>query len=202
MDSLRSPLTPDVRPSRRLRSCHDTSEASSPLPRGHIFRRAGRVDRRPLRHLKGARGPSYFHISSSSRQNHLIYRVHAGAFSARALAASASIPLSSLIGSVVASLGVDWRSTRRGTPRPCLSVMPGASISRLPSGLMLPTGFGATARVRRPTLTTLPSTTVPRSQFTLPTAPQHRRRRPNPRLQQTGTRSAPGASRRQARASS
>ena len=187
---------------RRLRSCHDTSEASSPVPRGHIIRRAGRADRRPLRRLRGARGLLVLPHRVVFTTHHCIYRVLASASPAGALTASDGRQFSSFFGGVVALLAVERRSTRRGTPRPCLSVMPRARISRPPSGLLLPTGSRATARVRRPTLTTLPSTIDPRSHFILPTAPQDRRRPYNPRLQQTGTRLAPGASRRQARASS
>ena len=192
---------PDVIRSRRLRSCHDISEASSPVPRGHIIRRADRVDRRPLRHLQGAQALSVRPHHVPLTLNPLIYRVHAGAFPARALMASGRLQFSSLIGSVVAPLAVERRSTRRGTPRPCRSVMPGALISRIPLGFVLPNAPGATARVRRPTLTTVLTTNHLRSQFTLPTAPPDRRRPYNPRLQRTGTRLALGASRRQARAS-
>jgi len=103
------------------------------------------------------------------------------------------LQLSSLFGSVIAPLAVQRRSTRRGTPRPCRSVMPGACISRVPPRLVLPTGSGATARVRRPTLTTLPSSSHPRSQFTLPTAPKDRSRPHNLRLQRTVTRLLIGA---------
>ena len=193
---------PDVIRSRRLRSCHDISEASSPVPRGLIIRRAGRVDRRPLRHLQGARGllvlPHLVPFMTDPR----IYRLHAGAFPARALMVSSRPQFSSLIGGVVAPLAVQRRSTRRGTPRPCRSVMPGALISRIPLGLVLPNVPGATARVRRPTLTTVLTTNHLRSQFTLPTAPPDRRRPYNPRLQRTGTRLLIGAARRQAHACS
>jgi hypothetical protein len=193
---------PDVIRTRRLHSCHDTSEASTPVPRGHIIRRAGRVDRRPLRHLQGARSvlvlPHRVPLTIAPR----IDRFLAGAFPARALMASGRLRLSSLIDSVVALLAIERRSTRRGTPRPCLSAMPRADISRLKPGLVLPTGSGATARVRRPTLTTVPPASHPCSQFTLPTAPHDRRRPYNLRLQRTGTRLLMGASRPQARACS
>lgn len=178
---------------RLLQSCHFISGASSPVLRGHIIGRAGRVDRRPLRHLQGARSLLVLPRHVPLTINHLIYRVHAGAFPARALRASGGLQFSSLIGSVVAPLAVHWRSTRRGTPRPCLSVMPGANTSRYPSGLLPPTASGATARVRRPTLTTLPTTTHPRSQFTLPTALKDRSRPHNQRLQRTVTRLLIGA---------
>jgi hypothetical protein len=172
------------------------------VPRGLIIRRAGRVDRRPLRHLQGARGllvlPHLVPFMTDPR----IYTLHAGAFPARALMASGRLQFSSLIGGVVAPLAFERRSTRRGTPRPCRSVMPGARISRIPLGFVPPNAPGATARVRRPTLTTLPPSSHPCSQFTLPTAPHDRRRPYNPRLQRTGTRLALGASRRQARACS
>ena len=184
---------PDVIRTRRLRSCHDTSEASSPVPRGLIIRRARRVDRRPLRHLQGARGlivlPHLVPFMTDPR----IYRLHAGAFPARALMVSNCLQFSSLIGGVVAPLAVQRRSTRRGTPRPCRSVMPGARISRIPLGFVLPNAPGATARVRRPTLTTVPITTHPRSQFTLPTAPKDRSRPHNQRLQRTCMRLLIGA---------
>ncbi len=123
---------------------------------------------------------SLFRISSSSRLNQRIYRVHAGASPARALRASGGLQFSSLSVSVVAPLAIHWRSTRRGTPRPCRSVMPGAALSRIPPCPMLPIGSGATARVRRPTLTTRPSSAHLRSQFTLPTAPSDRSRPHNP----------------------
>jgi hypothetical protein len=71
--------------------------------------------------------------------------------------------------------------------------MPGAGISRVPPGSLSPTGSRATARVRRPTLTTVLTTNHPRSQFTLPTAPHDRRRPYNLRLQRTGTRLLIGA---------
>ena len=193
---------PDVIRTRRLRSCHGISEASSPVPRGLIIRRAGRVDRRPLRHLQGAQALSVRPHHVPLTLNPLIYRVHAGAFPARALMASGRLQYSSLISSVGAPLAIDRRSTRRGTPRPCRSVMPGARISPLPSSLVLPSGSRATARVRRPTLTTVLSTNHHRSQFTLPTAPHDRRRPYNLRLQRTVTRLLMGASRPQARACS
>ena len=164
------------------------------MPRGLIIRRAGRVDRRPLRHLQGARTRSGRPHHVPLTRNPLIYRVHAGAFPVRALSVFAGPQSLSLVGGACALLALDWRSTRRGAPRPCRSAMPGAYISRVPSGLVAPpTGSGATARVRRPTLTTLPSPSHPRSQFALPTAPQDRRRPYNQRLQQTGTRLALGA---------
>ena len=122
-----------------------------------------------------------------------IYRLHAGAFPARALMVSSCLQFSSLIGGVVAPLALERRSTRRGTPRPCRSVMPGARISRIPLGFVLPNAPGATARVRRPTLTTVLTTNHLRSQFTLPTAPPDRRRPYNPRLQRTVTRLLIGA---------
>ena len=138
------------------------------MPRGHIIRRAGRVDRRPLRHLQGARALSVRPHHVLLTLNPLIYRVHASAFPARALSALAGLQFSSLFGSVIAPLAIHWRSTRRGTPRPCPSVMPGACISRVLPKLGPLTGSGATARVRRPTLTTLPSSSHTRSQFPLP----------------------------------
>ena len=193
---------PDVIRTRRLRSCHDTSEASSPVPRGLIIRRAGRVDRRPLRPLQGARALSVRPHHVPLTLNPLIYRVHAGAFPARALIPSGRLQFSSLISSVGAPLAVERRSIRRGTPRPCRSVMPSARISRLPLGFVPPNVPGATARVRRPTLTTVLTTNHHRSQFTLPTAPHDRRRPYNLRLQRTVTRLLMGASRPQARACS
>ena len=156
----------------------------------------------PLRHLQGARALSVRPRRVPLTLNPLIYRVHASASPVRALSVLDCLQSSSPLAGVAVPLPLDRRSTRRGTPRPCRSVMPGACISRVPPSLRPLTGSGATARVRRPTLTTLPSTTAPRSHFTLQTAPQDRRRPYNPRLQQTGTRLAPGASRRQARASS
>ena len=193
---------PDVMRSRLLRSCHSSSVASSPVPRGRLIRRAGRVDRRPLHHLRGARGRSVHPHHVSSTLNLPVYRHHACASPVRALRASALSQFASLFGSVVVPLAAYRRSTRRGTPRPCRSAMPRAAVSSAPPSLQVPTAIGDTARVRRPTLTTLPSSTHHRSQFTLPTAPKDRSRPHNPRLQQTGTRLAPGASRRQARASS
>jgi hypothetical protein len=71
--------------------------------------------------------------------------------------------------------------------------MPGACISRIPLGLVIPNVPGATARVRRPTLNTVLATNHPRSQFTLPTAPPDRRRPYNLRLQRTVTRLLIGA---------
>ena len=184
---------PDVIRTRRLRSCHDISEASSPVPRGLIIRRAGRVDRRPLRHLQGARTRSGRPHHVPLTRNPLIYRVHAGAFPVRALSVFGGPRSLSLVGGACALLALDWRSTRRGAPRPCRSAMPRAYISRFPSGLVALTGTGATARVRRPTLTTVLTTNHHRSQFTLPTALQDRSRPHNQRLQQTGTRLALGA---------
>ena len=193
---------PDVRRSRLLRMCHSSSVASSPVPRGRIIRRAGRADRRPLRHLRGARGLLVLPRLAPFMTNQRIYRVHSGASPARALAVPGRLQFSSLFGNVIVPLAFHWRSTRRGTPRPCRSAMPRAGVSSGPPSLVVPTAIGATARVRRPALTSVPSSTHPRSQFTLPTAPSERSRPHNPRLQQTGTRLAPGASRRQARASS
>ena len=161
--------------------------------RGHIIRRAGRVDRRPLRHLQGARGRSVRPHLVLFTVDQRIYRGHAGASPAKALSGSGALQFSSLFGSVDAPLAVHWRSTRRGTPRPCRSVMPGACISRVPSGLVAPTCAGATARVRRPTLAIVPTTDHPRSHFTLPTAPQDRSRPHNQRLQRTGMRLLIGA---------
>ena len=165
-------------------------------------RRAGRVDRRPLRHLQGAQGLLVLPHIVLFPTNQRIYRVHAGASPARALTASGGLQFSSLFGTVVVRLATHRRSTRRGTPRPCRSVMPGACISRVPPRLVQLTGSGATARVPRPTLTTLPSSAHPRSQFTLPTAPKDRSRPHNLRLQRTVTRLLMGASRPQARACS
>ena len=112
--------------------------------------------------------------------NRRIDRVHAGAFPARALPASGGLQFSLVLGSVIAPLTVQRRSTRRGAPRPSRSAMPGACVSRLPLGLVLPISSGATARVRRPTLTTRPSSAHLRLQFTLPTAPSDRSRPHNP----------------------
>jgi hypothetical protein len=193
---------PDVIRTRRLRSCHDISDASSPVPRGLIIRRADRVDRRPLRHLQGARSLSVRPPHVPLTLNPLIYRVHASAFPARALSVLGRLQPSCLFASVAARHTIDRRSTRRGTPRPCPSVMPGSCISRVPLKLRPLTGSGATARVRRPTLTTLPPSSRPCSQFTLPTAPHDRRRPYNLRLQRTVTRLLMGASRPQARACS
>jgi hypothetical protein len=193
---------PDVIRTRRLRSCHDISEASSPVPRGLIIRRAGRVDRRPLRHLQGARAFSVRPHHVLLTLNSLIYRVHASASPVRALSVSGRLQFSSSIDSLVVLLAVQRRSTRRGTPRPCPSAMPGACISRVPPTLPPLTGSSATARVRPPTLTTVPPSSHPCSQFTLPTAPHDRRRPYNLRLQRTVTRLLMGASRPQARACS
>ena len=200
--SLCSPLTPTVMRSRLLRSCHFSSVASSPLPRGRLIRRASRVDRRPLRHLRGARGRSVHPHLGSTTLNLPIYRHHECASPVRALQVSSTPQFAFLFGSVFVPLAAHWRSIRRGTPRPCLSAMPRAAISSALPGLVVPTAIGATARVRRPTLTTLPSATHLRVHFTLPTAPQDRSRPHNPRLQQTVTRLAIGAPRRQARACS
>jgi len=186
---------------RLLRSCHYRSVASSPVPRGRLIRRASRVDRRPLRHLRGARGRSVRPHRSSPSLNRPVYGHHACASPVRALGASAISLFASLFGGVVAPPASHSRSTRRGTPRPCCSAMPRASISSLPQGIVVSMAIGDTARVRRPTLTTLPSTTHPRSPLTLPTAPKDRSRPHNTGLQQTGTRLATGAARRQARAS-
>ena len=128
--------------------------------------------------------------------------VHTGAFPVRALPASGGHCYRVLFDRLLEHRSCSARSTRRGSPRPCSLSMPRACSSRRPLNDRNGLGAGATARVRRPTLTTLPSPTHPRSQFILPTAPPDRRRPYNPRLQQTGTRLAPGASRRQARASS
>ena len=188
--------------SRLLRSCHFSSVASSPVPRGRLIRSVSRVDRRPLRHLRGARGRSVHPHHVSSTLNLPICRHHQCASPVRALHASLMPQVAFLFGSLFVSLAAHWRSTRRGTPRPCPSAMPRAGFSSTPSDLVAPAAICDTARVRRPTLTILPTTTYPRSHFTLPTAPSDRSRPHNPRLQQTGTRLAPGASRRQARASS
>ena len=187
--------------SRLLRPCHYRSVASNPVPRGRLIRRAGRVYRRPLRHLRGARGRSVRPHRCSPTLNLPVYRHHACASPVRALGASAASLFASLLGGVVAPPASHARSARRGTPRPCCSAMPRACISSVPPGPVVSMACGDTARVRRPTLTTLPSATHPRSQLTLPTAPKDRSRPHNPGLQQTGTRLATGAARRQARAS-
>ena len=166
--------------SRLLRSCHYRSVASSPVPRGRLIRRASRVDRRPLRHLRGARGRSVLPPCSSPTLNMPVYRHHACASPVRALRASASSLFASLLGRVAAPPASHVRSTRRGTPRPCCSAMPRAGISSVPPDPVVSMAFGDTARVRRPTLTTLPSATYPRSQLTLPTAPKDRSRPHNP----------------------
>ena len=166
--------------SRLLRSCHYRSVALSPVPRGRHIRRARRVDRRPLRHLRGARGRSVHPPHVSTRLNLPIYRHRACASPVRALRASDISQFAPLFGSVVVPLADHWRSTRRGTPRPCCSAMPRAGFPSLSQGPVASMAIGATARVRRPTLTTLPPTTHPRYQFTLPTAPRDRSRPHNP----------------------
>ena len=166
--------------SRLLRTCHYRSVASSPVPRGRLIRRAGRVDRRPLRHLRGARRRSVRPHRSSSTLNMPVYRHHACASPVRALGASVIPPFASLLGRVVAPPASHARSTRRGTPRPCCSAMPRAGISSTPPSLVVSMAIRDTARVRRPTLTTLPSTRHPRPHFTLPTAPKDRSRPHNP----------------------
>ncbi len=165
---------------RLLRSCHYRSVASSPVPRGRLIRRASRVDRRPLRHLRGARGRSVRPHRSSPSLNMPVYRHHACASPVRALEASAISLVASRFGRVVVPPSSHARSTRRGTPRPCVSAMPRAGISSAPSGLEVSMAFGDTARVRRPTLTTLPPAIHPRSQISLPTAPKDRSRPHNP----------------------
>ena len=166
--------------SRLLRTCHSRSVASSPVPRGHLIRRAGRVDRRPLRRLRGARRRSVRPHRSSSTLNMPVYRHHACASPVRALGASVIPPFASLLGRVVAPSASHARSTRRGTPRPCCSAMPRAGISSVPRGFVVSMAIDDTARVRRPTLTTLPSATHPRSHLTLLTAPKDRSRPHNP----------------------
>ena len=163
------------------------------MPRGHIIRRADRVDRRPLRHLRGARGRSVRPHRCSPTLNLPVYRHHACASPVRALRASATSQFAFLFARVVVPPASHARSTRRGTPRPCPSAMPRAGVSSTPPDLVVPTAIGATARVRRPTLTTLPSTTHPRSRFTLPTAPKDRSRPHNQRLQRTCMRLLIGA---------
>jgi hypothetical protein len=165
---------------RLLRSCHSTSAASRPVPRGHIIIPAVRVERRPLRHLRGARSRSVRPLPCSPTPNLPIYRHHACASPVRALRASAGSSLASLFGRVFVPPASDARSTRRGTPRPCCSAMPRAGVSSIPPGLVASSPLGDTARVRRPTLTTLPSAMHPRAQFTLPTAPKDRSRPHNP----------------------
>ena len=165
---------------RLLGSCHYRSPASSAVPRGQLIRRASRVDRRPLRHLRGARSRSVRPHRSSPTLNLLVYRHHACASPERALRASAGSSLASLFGRVFVPPASDARSTRRGTPRPCCSAMPRPGISSTPPSLVVSMAISDTARVRRPTLTTLPSTRHPRPHFTLPTAPKDRSRPHNP----------------------
>ena len=165
---------------RLLRLCHSTSVASSPVPRGRLIRRAGRVDRRPLRHLRGARGLSVRPHRSSPTPNMPVYRHHACASPVRALRASAISLFASLFDRVVVLSAFHARSTRRGTPRPCSSALPRAGVSSALPGPVASMTISDTARVRRPTLTTLPSTTHLRSHFTLPTAPEDRSRPHNP----------------------
>ena len=128
----RSPLMPTVMRARLLRSCHYRSVASSPVPRGQLIRRASRADRRPLRHLRGARGRSVRPHRSSPSLNLPLYRHHACASPVKALAASAISLFASLIGRVVVPHASHARSTRRGTPRPCGSAMPRAGVSSAP----------------------------------------------------------------------
>jgi hypothetical protein len=166
--------------SRLLRSCHSGSVASSPVPRGRIIIRGVRVGRRPLRHLRGARGRSVRSHRVFPMLNLPIYRHHACASPVRALQVSAIPKFAFLFGSAVVPLAAYRRSTRRGTPRPCSPAMPRAGVSSSPPDIVVSTAFGDTARVRRPTLSTFPSATHPRVQFTLPTAPQDRSRPHNP----------------------
>ena len=181
MDSLRSPLTPDVMRlsappfvpfhfrsfgSRAARSHHPACRPGGPPPPAA-----------PPRRSRPSRSSTHLVLFTT---NHRIYRVHAGAFPARALPASGGLQFSLVLGGVIAPLSVQRRSTRRGAPRPSRSAMPGACVSRLPLGLVLPISSGATARVRRPTLTARPSSAHLRSQLTLPTAPSDRSRPHNP----------------------
>ena len=161
--------------------------------RGQVIRRAGRVDRRPLRHLQGAR-PRFLRPHHAFLALHLlIYTVHAGAFPVRALPAFGVFRGFRFVEMAQVHLSPLLRSDRRGSPRPCSLSMPWAQSPRPPLGFLPSRGSGVTARVRRPTLNTLPSATHPRSQFTLPTALQDRSRPHNQRLQQTGTRLLIGA---------
>ncbi len=178
---------------RLLRQCHSSSVASSPVPRGHIIRRAGRVGRRPLRHLQGARGLLVLPHRVALRHGASVFSAYSGAFPVRARSASGVGSLSALIDRRRRHRFPIARSDRRGSPRPCSRSMPRACSSRRPFSPRTSIGAGATARVRPPTLTTLPSATDPRSQFTPPTAPQDRRRPSNQRLQQTGMRLLLGA---------
>ena len=165
---------------RLLRTCHNRSVASNPVPRGRLIRRASRVERRPLRHLRGARGRSVRPHRSASTLNLPVHGHRACASPVRALRASAISLFASLLGRGVAPPASHARSTRRGTPRPCGSAMPRAGISSVPQGFPVSMAIDDTARVRRPTLTSLPSATHPRSRLTLPTAPKDRSRPHNP----------------------
>ncbi len=184
---------PDVRRTRRLRSCNDISEASSPVPRGQIIRRASRVGGRPLRHLQGARGPLVLPHPVPFTRNAFVFSPFSGAFPVRARSAIGDGLLSGLLDGHRVHRCSNARSDRRGSPRPCSPSMPRAHSSRSPFSTRSGLGADATARVRPPTLTTLPSASHLRIHFTLPTAPQDRRRPSNQRLQQTGMRLLFGA---------
>ena len=144
---------------------------------------------------------SFFRVSSLSR-NPFVFSAYSGAFPVRARSAFGDGFLSRLIDGYRVPRCFTARSARRGSPRPCSLSMPRACSSRRPFSPRTGIGAGATARVRPPTLTTVPPASHPCSQFTLPTAPRDRRRPYNLRLQRTVTRLLMGASRPQARACS
>ena len=170
------------------------------MPRGHIIRRAGRVDRRPLRHLQGVRSIRVHHRTVPCALARFHPTAHIVALPVRALSAFGGVYRPRLLEGLFVHCSLCARSARRGSPRPCSLSMPSAYSSRLPHGAFHPLSISVTARVRRPTLATLPFPHYPCSHFTLPTAPSERRRPSNLRLQLTVTRLALGASRRQARA--
>ena len=171
-----------------------------PCRRGHIIRRAGRVDRRPLRHLQGVRCPRVHHRTVPCALAPFQPTVRVVAFPVRALSAFGGVYRPRLLERLIVHCSLCARSDRRGSPRPCSLFLPGAYSSRLPLRTFHLLSTTVTARVRRPTLSTLPFSYHSCSHSTLPTAPSERRRPSNLRLQLTGTRLARGASRRQARA--
>ena len=164
-----------------------------PCRRGLLFRRAHRVDRRPLRHLQGALGSSVLPHPAPLTPSPPIYRVHVSAFPAGALTASGHVYRSSSSDRLGLRLSSMARSTRRGTPRPCLSLLFRASTTPLPHGSVAHTASRATARVRRSTLPSRSRASHLASSAILPTAPMARRRPSNERLQLTVTRLLMGA---------
>jgi len=169
--------------------------------RGHIHKRSSREGRRPLRHLQGVPRPSTAQLRSSQPSD----VVHLGR-RPRLSGESAIGSCRSSLPSPLPARSCHWQPSPALRTQGATQAVSFCNAVGQPctnsSQLLRSTPSRDTARVRRPSLTVTPHIDPPRSHCAPPTAPKDRRRRHNPRLQQTVTRLAIGAPRRQARACS